>query len=185
MNSWPVPNRNQPVQALEGTALQTQHRRVARQRPHLDVAKRNALGQSRSQCLGARLLGGPALGQNADTVGHPSGQRQLGVRVDPLAEPVAVPGKHSFDPGNVDNVVADAEYQAEGPFADPDGSIRRAGPGFVHETAHADNGRFQPQEYRFTDQEVTDVQFDDFGDRRYRSDGIVGEAVACMDLKTK
>lgn len=184
MNSRPVPLRNQPVQAPEGAALQPQLRRSARRRPHFDVAKRNAVGQSRSQCLGACLLGGPALRQNADTVGHPSGQRQLGVRVDPPAEPVAMPGKHSFDPGNVDDVVADAQYQAEGPFV-PNGSARRAGPGLVHEMAHADDGRFQPQEYRFTNQEVTDVQFDHFGDRRYRGDSVVGEAMSGMDLKTK
>ena len=185
MNSWPVPLGNQPVQAPEGTAFQTQDRRPARQCANLDVAKRHALGQSRSQCLGARLLGGPALRQNAGAVGHPPGQLQLGFRVHPFAEPVAVPGKHSFDPGNVDDVVADAEYQAEGPFVGQDGSACRSGPGFVHETAHADNGRFQPQEYRFTDQEVTDVQFDDFGNRRYRRDGVVGEAVPCMNLKTQ
>ena len=185
MNSWPEPRGNQPVQAPEGTALQTQRRRPARRCPHFDVAKGNALGQSRSECLRARLLGGPALRQNSDAVGHPPGQCQLGVRVDSVAEPVAVPGKHSFDPGNADDVVADAENQVEVPFADPDTSARRAGPGLVHETAHAHDGCFKPQENRFTNQEVTDVQFDDFGNHRYRGDGVVGETVPCMDLKTE
>ena len=54
---------------------------------------------------------------------------------------------------------------------------------FLHDSAHLLNCRSKPDEYRFPDKEVTDIEFPHLGKRRDGPDRVVGQPMTHMHFK--
>lgn len=60
-----------------------------------------------------------------------------------------------------------------------------ARPRLVHQQSHVRNRLIEAAEYRFTNQEMSDVEFNDFrhyGNRSYR---VVGQPMPCMHFQSR
>ena len=106
--------------------------------------------------LGARLLGGEALGVGLDPVRAACSAcaRSVG-REDAVEEAVAMALDHLRDAADVDDVGADAD--------DHDAALSLTPcPAAVHGRAHPSHRLGKAVEDRFADQEMADIELDDF-----------------------
>src|SRR5665213_1307369 len=108
-----VARRRQGFKPGERPARQLHGRTPARQVHHPHVAPPDAAPDSGSQRLGAGFLGGESLGvgrhHHSLVLGAAPGPGALGIGENAIETPLAVPLDHRGNPGDIDQVGADAD----------------------------------------------------------------------------
>src|SRR5215831_14942964 len=99
----------QPLELLERATRQHEGGPTGREVDHAQVAPINAAAKAGAERLGARLLGGVALGVALGAIEPALGARALNRREDAFEEPIAEALDGLFDAADVDEIAADAE----------------------------------------------------------------------------
>ncbi|CAD5254259.1 hypothetical protein BOS5A_200102 [Bosea sp. EC-HK365B] len=157
-------------------AGQPHGRPPARQVHHFHVAPEHAGPDAGAERLRAGLLGCEATGIGGRARGSAIGFRLLARSEDALREALAKAGERVLDAADVAEIGADAEDHSSG-------LAGRAA--LVHRSPHHGDGRLQPDEDRFADQEMADVELDEGANAGELARGVVVEPMAGMDFEAQ